>query len=446
MGDNARHRLVWEQEDSGEGPGLGLASTPAATAADPRPPRRVWSRRITFDLAEGADGLWSGNAGPGAGFRSGVSGGGRLEISLAFSACLLPTEVEALLCSRFGAWMPTGGRVYFNHFATGRLPCIALPMPVYGDRGHGRSAAEAGPNSGSYGRDAHHGVGTGESDAFADSESGPGVGEATPREDDEAGREGQPNARGEAFAKETANANQPSPLFPGSRRLFAVHDTAGDLMVYDHNPCATVRVISLPSGGGGGLALRLQCTLEPPPPPPRSFLVTSNLAVFSGGGACSVYDLCTGRLLGTGSVPRCLACARRRRHQPRTNDVSLSAGLPCACGRRQAPLDGEPLGARFGAAAAVEATSPMLWTSETRGHLVGVLTATHVLRVALPRMEACLAAMLTPCSRKGDRRSCFWLMISVVYFFMICLFTIRHGSLAVAAACGRSAFGKGFTP
>ncbi|CAM9644261.1 unnamed protein product, partial [Hapterophycus canaliculatus] len=409
-GDNARHRLVWEQEDSGEGAGLGLASTPAA---GPRPPRRVWSRRITFDLAEGGaggDGLWSGDdqrGEPRTGFGSvgGVSGA-CLEISLAFSACLLPTGVDALLCSRFGAWMPTGARVYFNHFATGRLPCIVLPSPVPGDRDRRKSADWADPGGASVGdgRGAQRGAGAGESDTFAGSESGPGVGESTPREDRVrgAGHEGQVDAGGEAFAGEAGAANRPRSPLPAVRRLFAVHGTAGDLMIYDHLPRPTVRVLSLPSGGGGGLALRRQCTLEPPPPPacpPRSFVVRSNLAVFSGGGACSVYDLCTGRLLGTGSIPRCPACAHRRRQRSRTASASFfPSGSMCACGRRQEdPLDSGPLNAT----AAVD-TSPVLWASETRGHLVGILTTTHVLRVALPRLEACLAAFLAPRSRTGN--------------------------------------------
>ncbi|CAM9900090.1 unnamed protein product [Scytosiphon promiscuus] len=362
-GDNARHRLVWEQEDSGEGPGLGLASTPAD---GPRPPRRVWSRRITFDQAEGegaggGTGLWSGHEqseGPGVGFGSpdGVSGA-RLEISLAFSACLLPAGVDALLCSRFGAWMPTGRRVYFNHFATGRLPRTVLPMPL---SGHG-------------GPDAIDGY------AFPDAGSGPGVGEPASRENGArgAGREGQPDIGDEAFANETADDDKPSPPFPSARRLFAVHDTAGDLMMYDHHPRATVRVLSLPPGGGGGLSLR-----------------------HHDGGACSVYDLCTGRLLGTKPVPPCPACARRGRRQARgAHAPSISPGLSCTCGRRQGPPGSERRGGRCGAEAV--GTSPVLWTSETPGHLVGILTATHVLRVALPRVEACLEAVLAPCARTG---------------------------------------------
>lgn len=412
-GDDARHRLVWEQEDSGEGAGLGLASTPAA---GPRTPRRVWSRRITFDVAEGgagSDGLWSGDGQSGAGFGKveGVNSP-RLEISLAFSACLLPTGVDTLLCSRFGAWMSTGARVYFNHFATGRLPCIVLRSPVTGDRGHGRRAAAAKPTddggSGSFGRDVHHGANTGESDAFADAGSGPGAGEPTPR--GESVRDaGQSDGGGETFADGTAgDEDKPPPPFSPARRLFAVHDASGDLMIYDHHPRATVHVLSLPLGGGGGLALRRQCTLESSPPAPRSFAVRSNLAVFTGGGACSVYDLCTGRLLGRGFVPRCPACSRRRR-QLLGRTASASSLLPelaCACGRRQGSRDSEPSGGRSGDAEV--GNSPVLWTSATRGHLVGVLTATHVLRVALPRMGACLAAMLAPCPRAGDGRTALW--------------------------------------
>lgn len=418
-GDNRRrHRLVWEQEDNGEGAGLGLASTPAV---GPRPPRRVWSRRITFDLSAGDFGRQQQQnieEGGGAAFGGGVdssasSNSTRSEISLAFSACLLPTGVNALLCSRLGAWMPAGARVYFNHFATGRLPCIALlsTLPDSGERGNKRvvdGAASAGES---------YGDGRGDADdASADSASTLGIGES---ELEQYGGGGFEGARDEDEDKTAAGAEQTEEdlakaetttgggdggVGKGSsfaavvRRLFAVHESTGDLMLYDHHPHNTVRALSLPSGAGG-LKLRLQCTLDPPPPPaspPGSFAACSNVAVFCGGGVCSVYDLCTGRLLGTAAIPRCPACTVRRGHRSRTGAAApIPSGLCCTCGRRQQQhQDG-----RLSTAAA--AATPSLWTSETRGHLVGVMTATQALRVRLPTVEACLASSLALTSSHG---------------------------------------------
>ncbi|CAM9439592.1 unnamed protein product [Ectocarpus sp. 8 AP-2014] len=396
---NRRNRLVWEQEDSGEGAGLGLASTPST---DPRSSRRVWSRRVSFDLAEGS--ISGGNLGSahqqqpqhaaeedtGAGFGSGgVSNrtvGSRSEISLAFSACLLPKGVDELLCSRLGVWMPTGPRVYLNHFPTGRLHCFVLPGLRDGGTGRSDACANARQGGGLDNcRDAHHGGDADGSGTFTESALREGGGRGATISDDE--------ATTEDFA-EKASSPASSP-----RCLLAVHEPTGDLMLYDHHPCATVRVLSLPPGSGG-LKLRVQCTLDIPPvleSPPHSFSVRSNVAVFCGGGLCSMYDLCTGYFLGTADIPRCSACAARRRHRSKTCDaVSLSPALSCSCGRRQGLSATELLDSRLAAS-----TSPRLWASETRGHLTGILTATQVLRVKLPRMEECLRTIVGP-SRRGN--------------------------------------------
>lgn len=416
-GNRRRHRLVWEQEDSGEGAGLGLASTPAA---GPRPPRRVWSRRISFDLL-GGDFVGEqqqqqqqqnvieegGGAAFGGGRDSSTSSNNtRSEISLTFSACLLPTGVNALLCSRLGAWMPAGARVYFNHFATGRLPCIAVPNLLFVSRDRGSGRVVDGTASGE-----GYGAGRGDTDdANADSASTLGIGESE-LEQGGGGFEGASDGgedkaaagaeqRVEDFAQmETATDGGDVGVGTGSssaasRRLFAVHESTGDLMLYDHHPHATVRAISLPSGAGG-LKLRLQCTLDPPPPPaspPGSFAACSNVALFCGGGVCSVYDLCTGRLLGTAAIPRCPACTVRRRHRSKAGTaVPIPSGLCCTCGRRrQRQRHHHQDDISTAAAAAI----PALWTSETRGHLVGVVTATQALRVRLPTVEACLASSL----------------------------------------------------
>ena len=428
--DNRRHRLVWEQEDSGEGAGLGLASTPAA---GPRPPRRVWSRRITLDISEGGsigDGGFSfpnhhqqqqhpnnldntGGVGFGSGDATGAGGGGdgggssssssssstRSEISLAFSACLLPTRVDALLCSRLGAWMPTGQRVYFNHFATGRLPCVTLPGLLPRDRGGIGTGCSEPPAAESadecFAPDANGGAaGRGDSAPFPD-ESGLEIEGAPDAGDNTAGAE-----QTEAFATEPMDGRDSASEAVARCRLFSVHDSTGDLMVYDHHPYATVRVLSL-SSGPGGLSARTQCTLDPPPPPaspPGSFAARSNVAVFCGGGLCSVYDLCTGRMIGTAAIPRCSTCVASRRR--RRSKTATSVASPCTCGRRQqGRAASEPLhGGRADAAAA----GPGLWTSATRGHLLGVLTATQVLRVRIPRAEACLTATLVPPLRGGE--------------------------------------------
>ena len=410
-GGGRRHRLVWEQEDSGEGAGLGLAYTPAT---GPRPPRRVWSRRITFDLLEG------GSAGQKqqqqqqqqqhqAMQEGGMSGFGRTarsEISLAFSACLLPGGVKTLLCSGLGAWMPTGTRVYFNQFATGRLLCMVLP-DQFSAGDHGAWETGASVADGGYGLD--------------DGDHEGGGSNVLPGEDGleiEAGCDGDKIADAEqtrAFPPrspgERGSANRRSSTSAAARRLFAVHETTGDLFLYDGHPDPTVRVLS-PPPGAGGLKLREQCRLRPPPSPassPVSFAARSNLAVFFGGGVCSAYDLCTGRLVGTAAVPRCTACAGRHRGPSSAGGVAVPPDPACACGRRrQRGLSARESGGIdyvSGVAAAAAASSPSLWVSETRGHLVGVLTATRVLRVRLPRAETCLAATLSPSSCRGKGRS-----------------------------------------
>lgn len=405
---NRRNRLVWEQEDSGEGAGLGLASTPST---DPRLSRRVWSRRVSFDLAEGS--ISGGNLGSahqqqpqhateegtGAGFGCGGASnrtvGSRSEISLAFSACLLPKGVDELLCSRLGVWMPTGPRVYLNHFPTGRLHCFVLPGLRDGGTGRSHACAIAREGGGlDNRRDAHRGGDADGSGTFTESESGPGFGESALRE---GGGRGATNSDDEATAEDFAEkASSPS---SSPRCLLAVHEPTGDLMLYDHHPCATVRVLSLPPGSGG-LKLHVQCTLDIPPvleSPPHYFSVRSNVAVFCGGGVCSMYDLCTGYFLGTADIPRCSACAARRRHRSKTcGAVSLSPALSWSCGRRQGLSATELLDGRLAAS-----TSPRLWASETRGHLTGILTATQVLRVKLPRMEECLRTIFGP-SRRGE--------------------------------------------
>lgn len=388
----SRHRLVWEQEDDGEGAGLGLAFTPASGL---HPPRRVWSRRITFDL----DGGVGGGDGHGLvqnqhqeqeeeeedGSRT------RSEIALAFSACLLPTAVDALLCSPLGAWMPAGPRVFFNHFATGRLPDAVLPSLAAGpcpcgDRvANGRATDDVGLGHFDVHRE------RGKSDVFTDSESDPGNGEA---EADDDGMEGVSESGAAAEASEMAASRERHVATKTSpaRRLFAVHDCTGDLMLYDHP--GTMLVVSV-SPGGGGLELRRQCALDlPPPAQPLSFVVRFNLAVLSGGGVCSVYDLCTGHLLGATSIPRCPTSAFWRRH--RSSTVPPGFGLPCTCGRRRQ---------RHSVTTSVDyrlMTDPVLWASATRGHLVGILTATRVLRVRLPGAETCLAAALAP-SSNGEK-------------------------------------------
>lgn len=408
---NRRNRLVWEQEDSGEGAGLGLASTPST---DPRSSRRVWSRRVSFDLAEGS--ISGGNLGSthqqqqqhatdegaAAGFGSASASnktiGTRSEISLAFSACLLPKEVDELLCSRLGVWMPTAPRVYLNHFPTGRLHYFVLPSLRESGTMMSDTCAIAREGAGlDFRRDVHCGGDEDVSGTFTESASGPGIGESARRE---GGGRGPTNSDDEATADEFAE-NTSSPA--SSRRLFAVHEPTGDLMLYDHHPCATVRVLSLPPGSGG-LKLRVQCTLDVPPvleSPPHSFSIRSNMAVFCGGGVCSMYDLCTGYFLGTADIPRCSACAVRRRHRSKTSGaVSLSQALPCSCGRRQGRSATELVDGRLAAS-----TSPRLWASETRGHLTGIITATQVLRVKLPRMEECLRTIFGPSRRgEGNRR------------------------------------------
>ena len=408
-----RHRLVWEQEDGGEGAGLGLSSIPAAGT---RPARRVWSRRVTYDLEDGdtGDGHESqaqlqqryrqegeedeeGEEKESA-FGGGGGGGGggsntRAEVALAFSACLMPTGVDALLCSQVGVWMPTGTRVFFNHFATGRLPEIIVPifptrpLPAGGHTSGGGAAGAK--NDGDKLGTSEHGSEIG---AFMDAESSPENGVYAPDGSDYAGGEGG------ATKKVFALAGQDAPKDPSTLRLFSVHDSTGDLMVYDHP--GAILVVSFSPSEEGGLRLGAQCTLNPPPPvPPSSLMARFNVAVLCGGGLCSAYDLCTGHLLGTAAVPRCPACAFLRHHRS-TSHASASPCSSCTCGRRRPspPTWAASTELSPGFTAAV----PSLWNSRTRGHLAGVLTATQVLRIRLPTAEACLVTMLqAPGKGKG---------------------------------------------
>lgn len=411
-----RHRLVWEQEDGGEGAGLGLSSIPTAGT---RPPRRVWSRRVTYDLEEGDTGDGHGSQAQQQQQRyqqedreneeseakesafGGGGGGGdgdsntRAEVALAFSACLMPTGVDALLCSEVGVWMPTGTRVFFNHFATGRLPEVVVPvLPArsFPAGGHNSGGGVAGAENGGDKLDAsEHGS---ESGAFMDAESNPENGVYAPDGSDDAGGAGE----GGAAKKASWLPRQDTAEDPSSRRLFSVHDSTGDLMVYDHP--GAIRVVSFSPSEEGGLGLGAQCTLDPPPPaPPSSLMARFNVAVLCGGGLCSAYDLCTGHLLGTATVPRCPMCAFRRRHRS-ANGASASPCSSCTCGRRH-PLP-PPRAAATELNPRFTAAIPSLWNSRTRGHLAGVLTATQVLRIRLPTAEACLATMLhAPGNGKG---------------------------------------------
>lgn len=446
-----RHRLVWEQEDSGEGAGLGLAST---LATGPRPPRSVWSRTITFDLSGGGfvneqqqhQGIDEDSGAVFGGGSNSTRNKKRSEISLAFSACLLPTGVNALLCSRLGVWMPADSRVYFNHFATGRLPCIALPsLLVSGERG------SRGVVEGTVPAESGDGAGRGDTDVGIASKSATGVAESElehdggfegARDEDE-GKVAAGAEQTEAFSTETTPDGRDGGVegtssSAAARRLFAVHESTGDLMLYDHQPRATLRALSLPSGAGG-LKLRLQCTLDPPPPPaspPGSFAAFFNMAVFCGGGLCSVYDLCSGRLLGTVAIPRCPACIFRRRHRSRTvTVVPTTSDLVCTCGRRQQHEQGLSASELLygGLSTAAPTTNPALWTSETRGHLIGVITATQALRVRLPAVEACLSASLGPSSQRGEGVVC-----SLVDLACSCCFLVVvevRGQLALLPYC-----------
>lgn len=390
-GRASRHRLVWEQEDASEGPGLGLALTPASGL---RPPRRVWSRSVTFDLDVSGDSRGSGlhkeEEEEGS---DGLTGSSRGEVALSFSVCLLPTRVDVLLCSQVGVWMPAGARVVFNNFATGRLPDTFLPpirLPVRNSSGGCESACPLDVRWETEQDDPE----------FTDSESDSDDGEKSATEDDmeggvyvdDSGYEDEEDRETDDLEERRQGTTNTSPAARG-RRLFAVHDTTGDLMVY-HHVGATMLAVSLPSGGGG-LRLRLQCRLDqssPPPPPPQCLAVRLNVAVLGGGGVCSAYDLCTGRLLGATSIPRCRACTLCRRHR--------TSGTPpvffCSCGRR--PRRRQRRSARAGPMEG----HPVLWTSATRGHLMGVFMATQNFRLRLPGAEACLEAILAPMP-KGEK-------------------------------------------
>lgn len=384
---------MWEQEDASEGPGLGLALTPASGL---RPPRRVWSRSMTFDVdvsgdSRGSD-LHKEDAEEEEG-SDGLTGSSRGEVALSFSVCLLPTGVDVLLCSQVGVWMPAGARVVFNNFATGRLPNTFLPpirLPIRSSSGGCESGCPLGISR-EVGQD---------DPEFTDSESdSDDDGEKSATEDDmeggvyvdDSGYEDEEYRETDDLEERRQGTTNTSPAARG-RRLFAVHDTTGDLMVY-HHVGATMLAVSLPSGGGG-LRLRLQCRLDqssPPPPPPQCLAVRLNVAVLAGGGVCSAYDLCTGRLLGATSIPRCRACTLRRRH----HTSGTPPGFLCSCGRRQRRQ-------RRSATAGSMEGHPVLWTSATRGHLMGVFMATQNFRLRLPGAEACLEAILAPMP-KGEK-------------------------------------------
>lgn len=359
----SRQRIIWEQEDNAEGAGLGLALVPAG----PHPPRRVWSRRITFESNNYGDGDRDLDGGSnGYDEVVSLSAGGSLEIALGFSVNVLPVGVDTLLCGRLGAWMIAGERVFFNQFATGRLPEMCLPRQVSVGRG-GEADADRFD-----GNDERSG-----SETFTDSEGDP---EGDSLDDEDRGSD-EGLADGAIGSGKVESVGWGPMLNWPCERLFAVHISTGDLVMYD--PPGAIRVVSLPSGGGG-LALNLQCRLEPPPSvPPQSLVARLNQAIFAGGGICSTYDLCTGRLLGRTGIPRCRACVYRQRHRS-----ARYLGLHCTCGRQRQHrvAQGEP---------GLAEQHPVLWVSGTEEHLVGIVSKTQLLRVRLPGTEACVKAMLT---------------------------------------------------
>lgn len=401
---SSRHRLVWEQEDHGEGAGLGLAFTPAVNMT--HPPRKIWSRRINFDRIDYAGGVDSGAH---MRYQRGAEEDGReehnhgsgahLEINLGFPTCLLSSGAEALLGSRLGTWVCAGRRVSFNHFATGRLPNLVLPRePTLPSREHRRTVSWGSNNddtvSDAPGRQAATG-GNNLRDPEADADEG----DATVEEEKRSPKSGAGD-NPEVFTKVAEGGDQDALAVKAVQyqRVFAVHDPTGDLMMYDHP--GLIRAMSLLSGGGG-LNLRVQCTLSPfPSRPPSSIAVRGNLCVLTGGGACSVYDLCTGCLLGATTLPRCPLCAFLRRHSSAAPPPRLS----CACGRRRYRRDRRRQRPAAGGDPRQDGKAdPMLWMSETRGHLLGIVTLTQVLRIRLPSPDTCLAAMLAP-SRPGKKR------------------------------------------
>lgn len=368
-GVGRRYRLLWEQEDLGEGAGLGLAFTPSSLGPS-LPPRRVWSRRVAFDL-NGSNAHLSGeheHHHQGEEENSEPSGGnaGRSEIALAFSACVLPTGVDILLGSRLGAWMAAGNRVILNDFATGRLRDASLP------------AFNGGDSMQNDGGKLHGGGESREGDVAEDG------GKQWPVKDGGKDKNGT-NAHGVDFVSdrdsETAvigDRGAAVGISSTRRRLYAVIDGTGELAMYDH-PGDAVHIISLPTGDGN-LNVSLRCTLHPPPSiPPRCVAVHLNLVVLIGGYVCSAYDLSTGRLLGETAIPHCPAYViRRPRYAPSA----------AACSRSTSPSSGR------------DAT---FWVSETK-HLMGILTEGHVLRLRLPHGEARAKAILAP-SLHGECRS-----------------------------------------
>lgn len=361
----SRHRVVWEQEDNGEGAGLGLTLLPTGS----RPHRSVWSRRIAFEWDD-QDGGCGESGGKGVG---GFGAGARLEVALGFSVSLLPTEVDALLCGRLGAWMVAGERVIFNDWLTGRMPETVLPPKLL-------DTDEEGGGNGDDGFNLDNRYQRNGSDAFTDSESD--ADEVLLSDEDGDSNHGLSDPQISGRFESDAREHDASNLL--SHRLFAVHDTTSELMMFD--PPRAIRTISLPTGGGG-LGLRLQCTLDPPPSAsPHSLVVRLNQAVFAGGGVCSAYDLCTGRLLGATPIPRCRACACRHGYMSAKRSVEMQ----CSCGRRWHQMAQEHHGYGW------TDRYPMLWVSHTRGHLVGVLSRARILRAKLPRPEDCVEALLAP--------------------------------------------------
>lgn len=382
-GAGRRHRLLWEQEDLGEGAGLGLAFTPSSYGPS-LPPRRVWSRRVTFDL-DGSDAHLSGeyqHHHQGEEENGGLPGGsaGRSEIALAFSACILPTGVDTLLGSRLGAWMAAGNRVILNDFSTGRLRDASLPTfnldpPPISGRVSGENGGDSMRNDGAK----FHGGG--ESRGGDVTEAGV---RQWPVQDGGEDRNGT-DAHGVDFVnnRDSGTAvirDRGAEVGVSStrRRLYSVLDGTGELAMYNH-PGEAVHVISLPTGDGN-LDVSLRCTLHPPPSaPPRCLAVHLNLVVLMAGEVCSAYDLSTGRLLGKTAIPHCPAYVIGREH------YALSAAT------------------RPGSSSLPAARDPAFWVSETK-HLMGILTASHVLRLRLPRGEARAKAVLAP-SLHGECRS-----------------------------------------
>lgn len=385
-GSSSRHRIFWEQEDSGEGAGLGLDLTPDG----PQPPRTVWSRRITFEAMNTSAGEISLDAyGSGARGEAGIGEQGlmdaRLEISVGFAVRLLPMGCDRLLCSRHGTWVIAGERIIFNHFETGRLPETLVIRPL---QEHSEKHALLAETAATTAAAAAGGETNADSeDSLTDSEGDLGEDEDSYSEEDQHSDSDLGEGPGAHGWKPVGRG-----IPPRAEPLFAVHDTTGDLMMYDPSS-EVIRVVGLPTSGVGGLSASLQCGLEPPPmAPPQTFAVRLNQAILVGGEVCSVYDLCTGRLLGAAAVAWCRTSSSRGRRR--------SGRDPGARRRRrleEAEVEPGAGGSRVG-------DHPVLWMSATHGHLVGLLSATRVLRVRPPGPETCAEALLDPSHSGGSRR------------------------------------------